>query len=130
EDPNEIRMMTTDLFKHPVLLSETIEKMHADGVRTFIELGPKGGLLSFVSSTLQCRPHLTIACDLPNRSSISQLNHLLAALFCNGSSLNIDYLYRRRGVSVLSEADLIPSKTLTSRKLSTVYPELIPSERL
>ncbi|MBX9694895.1 MAG: hypothetical protein K2Z81_21080, partial [Cyanobacteria bacterium] len=65
--------------------------------------------------------HLAIACDVPNRSSITQLNHLLAVLICTGKSVDLNHLYRGRR---LVEINLIAGTDANSftPRLSLAYP--------
>ena len=39
-------------WARPVEFRKTVEKMHDDGVRFFLEIGPRGNLTSFVSDIL------------------------------------------------------------------------------
>jgi phosphopantetheinyl transferase len=70
--------------------------MYAAGARLFVEVGPKSNLTAFVDDILRGRPHLAIGCDVPQRSSITQLNHVVGVLAAQGVSMRLDYLYARR----------------------------------
>ncbi len=41
----------------------------------------RGNLTGFVDDILRDRPHFAIAANLPRRSGLTQLNHLVAALY-------------------------------------------------
>src|SRR5207253_9740378 len=82
DDIEELRALCTGLFEKTIQLRSTVEKAYEDGARIFVELGPRGSLTPLIQETLAEKPHLAVACDLTNRSSITQLNHLLGALFC------------------------------------------------
>ena len=51
-EPGEIRMTLASQIASSVRFSEEIEKMHADGVRTFVEVGPGAVLTGLVKDTL------------------------------------------------------------------------------
>ena len=70
--------------------------MHADGVRIFVEVGPRGNLTAFVDDILRGQPHLAVPADIINRPGIGQLNHLVGQLAAHGVSMALDYLYRHR----------------------------------
>ena len=109
-DPENIRVLAARQTALPVRFRETIEAMHDDGARVFVEVGPKGTLTSFVSDTLRTRPHAAIPCDLPQMSGVLQLNRLLAQLSAHGVSMRLDPLYERRGAKKLSWKVTEPAK--------------------
>ena len=75
---------------------ETIEAMHADGLRLFVDVGARGNLAGFVEDILRGKPAFAMAANLPRRGGLTQLNHLVAATFAQGAPLKTDYLYARR----------------------------------
>ncbi len=96
EDPEEIRRLAAGQWARPVRFRETIEAMHQDGARVFVEVGPRGNLTAFVEDTLRGRRHLAMAANLPGRSGITQLNHLVALLAAHHVPMKLDHLYARR----------------------------------
>lgn len=124
-DANAVRDIGTQLFKHPVRFAESIEAMYKDGVRVFVELGPKGGLTSSVDKILAGRPHLALAADVPNRTSVWQLHHLLAVLACHGVKMTLAHLYSRRNLQAV-EPGVQTSPSRTTMKLRLTYPEIKP----
>jgi len=95
-EPEAIRELLQMQWSKPVLFRKTIENMYDQGIRTFVEVGPGGILSSFVEDILAGRPHCVVQTDLKNRSSTTQLNHLVGILAAQGHFLNFDYLYRNR----------------------------------
>jgi acyl transferase domain-containing protein/phosphopantetheinyl transferase len=75
---------------------KTVQALYADGVRIFVEVGPRGNLSAFVDAILRGRPHLAVPANLAHRSGITQLNHLVAMLAVNDVPMNLDYLYALR----------------------------------
>ena len=76
--------------------------MYDDGVRLFVEVGPKGNLTTFVEDILRGRSALAVPANLTRRSGIAQLNHLLGMLAAHGVPMALDALYARREPRELS----------------------------
>jgi malonyl CoA-acyl carrier protein transacylase len=96
DDPAAIRTLAVAQWARPVEFRSTVEAMYADGVRLFVEVGARGNLTGFVEDTLRGRPQFAVAANLPRRSGLTQLNHLVAALFAQGVPVLPDHLYARR----------------------------------
>ncbi len=95
-DPDEIRRLAVEHWATPVAFTEMIENMYADGVRVFVEAGPRGNLTSFVEDILRGRPMLAVPSDTQRRSSLTQLNHLVGQLAVHGVPLDLNSLYKLR----------------------------------
>jgi acyl transferase domain-containing protein/phosphopantetheinyl transferase (holo-ACP synthase) len=96
DDVARIRTLATEQWTLPVRFRATIEAMHRDGVRLFIDVGARGNLAGFVEDTLRGQPAYGIAANLPRRSALTQLNHLVASIWAHGESISTDLLYARR----------------------------------
>ena len=66
-----------------------VEQAYADGVRTFIEIGPRDSLTKSVSKILGLRPHRALAADSIEQSDTCQLAHTIAALYADGHEVDI-----------------------------------------
>ena len=66
-----------------------VEQAYADGVRTFIEIGPRDSLTHSVSKILGLRPHRALATDSIEQSDTCQLVHTIAALYADGHKIDI-----------------------------------------
>ena len=95
DDPDAIRELAIAQWTQTVAFRETIEAMHADGLRLFVDVGARGNLAGFVEDTLRGKPAFAVAANLPRRSGLTQLNHLVAALFAQGVPIQPDFLYVR-----------------------------------
>ncbi|MGE3822288.1 MAG: phosphopantetheine-binding protein, partial [Isosphaeraceae bacterium] len=103
----EIRRLVVDQWVQPVLFRQTVEAMYADGARIFVEVGARGSLTGYVEDVLRGRPHFAVSANLPRRSGVTQLNHLVASLYAQGVSIRPDVLYaRRRPVALDLSRDL------------------------
>jgi acyl transferase domain-containing protein/phosphopantetheinyl transferase len=126
--PAEIQKLYVAHWVRPVLFQQTIERMYADGVRIFVEAGPRGNLTAFVDDILRGSPHLAVPANVARRSGISQLNHLVALLATQGIPMNLRHLYARRDPQRLpwetAEADSTAKRSITPRKLSLEVPHL------
>ncbi len=73
EDPNEIRMLARNLWHKPVLFRETVQRLYADGVRLFIDVGPGAKLAGYALDTLRGKNFSVSSVSPGNRSSVSFL---------------------------------------------------------
>lgn len=94
--PGAIRDLAASQWASAVRFRETIEVMHQDGVRLFVECGPRGNLCTFLDDTLRSKPYAAVPANLMHRSGITQLNHLCAMLLAHGVEMDLGHLYARR----------------------------------
>ncbi|QCG90694.1 type I polyketide synthase [Azospirillum sp. TSH100] len=62
----------------------TVRRAHDDGVRIFVEHGPRSALTRAIAATLAGRDHLAVSLDHPGRAPLEQLAHVAAELFAAG----------------------------------------------
>ncbi|NBC20700.1 MAG: hypothetical protein GVY06_06575 [Alphaproteobacteria bacterium] len=67
----------------------TIEQAYDDGVRTFVEIGPRDTLTRSISRLLGERPHLAVASDRVETSDLAQIAELAAALYADGRKVSM-----------------------------------------
>jgi malonyl CoA-acyl carrier protein transacylase len=91
-DPDAIRTLAVNHWVSPVEFTRLIETMYADGVRLFVEVGPRGNLSAFVEDILRGRPFAAIPANTPRRSGPTQINHLVAQLVAHGVPVKLDGL--------------------------------------
>ena len=91
-DPAAARDLLASQLARPVNFVTEIEQMYADGVRTFLEVGPGAVLTGLVNSILSGREYRAIALDSSNgrRGGIFDLAHALAQLSASGYSIRLD----------------------------------------
>jgi len=129
DDVEAIRKITTELFTHPIMLKRTVQSMYEDGVRVFVEVGPKGLLSPLVSDTLSGQPHVSVATNSSAESSITQLNRCLAELAANGVKMNLNYLFKRRCPKEL-DFTALPQAQRAPVMLNLGYPEITLPEAI
>jgi malonyl CoA-acyl carrier protein transacylase len=95
-EPDAIRRLAVEHWAAPVEFVQMIEGMYAEGVRIFVEAGPRGHVTSFVEDILRGRPFAAMAANVSRRSGITQINHLVAHLFAHHVPLRLEHLYLRR----------------------------------
>src|SRR5262245_48783296 len=95
-EPDEIRRQAVRHYATPVEFTRLIRNMHADGVRLFVECGPRGNLTAFTEDILRGERFAAVASNVPHRSGIVQLNHLAAQLAAHRVPLNFEPFYSRR----------------------------------
>ncbi|MEQ8787394.1 MAG: polyketide synthase dehydratase domain-containing protein [Pirellulaceae bacterium] len=139
DDPAEIRRLALSHWASPVEFTKMIRTMHDDGVRLFVEVGPRGNLTAFVEDILRGREHLAVPANLPRRSGVTQIHHLAAQLACHGVPLNLAHLDARRQVRTFdpfegrrsaSKAIAPPPATSTAALPPRFAPELAPHTAL
>ncbi len=121
-DLNKLREITTNLFTRPIRLQATIEKLYERGVTKFVEVGPKGVMTSVIDEILACKPHLAVASNKSIGSAIGQLHHMIAALACHDTKIDLDYLYHRRAPKKLDLGALPPARSRSTINLRMVFP--------
>ncbi len=70
----------------PINFPATVKQAYQDGVRTFVEIGPRDTLSQGIAKTLGQKPHLAIPADRIDMSDLGQITALSCALFADGRS--------------------------------------------
>ncbi|HEY7158113.1 MAG TPA: acyltransferase domain-containing protein, partial [Gemmataceae bacterium] len=113
-----IRRLAVAHWASPVEFIRLVETMHADGVRLFVECGPRGNLTSFVQDILRRRPFEAVAVNLAQRSGLTQLNHLAALLAAHHVPLRFEHFYGRRNPQLVAwEASGVASAPREPRRV-------------
>lgn len=124
-DVDGIRDLATSQWSRKVRFVETIEAMYASGVRTFIEVGPRGNLTAFVEDVLKKRPHLAIASNLHRRPGLQQLNELVCLMHANHVAMDPAALYRHRSPKKMDIEGTEPQKQGREKvKINTLLPRI------
>ena len=129
DEAEGIRRLAIDQWTRPVGFRRTIEAMHSAGLDVFVDVGARGNLAGFVEDTLRGRPAFAVAANLPRRSGLAQLNHLVASLFAQGVDFKPDHLYARRR-PVRLDFEVRPGKTRPAATLAVGFPSMKLSDAL
>lgn len=127
-DLAEVHQLAYDHWLKPVEFRATVLRMHADGIRIFVEVGPRGNLTAFIDDILNGCVYAAVPSNVTRRSGITQLHHLLAQLAAHGVSLTTAPLYECRQLTPVDFAAPLPVRpsppSLARVKLPTGAPAL------
>lgn len=96
DEPENIQHLALEQWVEPVRFNQTITKMHEDGVRIFLEVGPRANLTGFVNDILKDQPHCAVATNAHHRSGIRQLLHALGLAAAHGVPMDLSKLHLNR----------------------------------
>lgn len=96
DDPEQVRALAAGQWSQTVRFRETIRKMHDDGVRVFVEVGPSGNLTAFVNDILADREYLALASNVRRKNGVEQLLSTLALLYAAGREVDVGQLFAPR----------------------------------
>ncbi len=100
----------------PVCFSDQVANMYADGVRIFLEVGPRAVLTGLIKECLAGRPVLAIAID-SGKGGIRTFLEVLGELWAHGVAMNLDRLYVSRAgrldLDALAETRPVPLSPAT-----------------
>jgi acyl transferase domain-containing protein/4'-phosphopantetheinyl transferase EntD len=124
-DENGIRALASGQWATCVRFRQTVQAMYKDGVRIFVEIGPRGNLTAFVNDTLRGTAHLALPSDDP-RGGLTQLNHAVAQLAIHRVPVRLEHLYARRR---RAEASTPPGQRSSMGHLQTgLQPMRLPAQ--
>ena len=103
---------------------KTIEQAYADGVRTFIEIGPHNSCTRMIRQILKDRPHLALAASHRNEDECFTLLKCLGTLAAAGADLDYDFIFP--SVSVHSTSAASASTNAIKVRIGRAKPKLPP----
>ena len=89
----EVRDLLAGQIAGTVRFRETVEALYADGVRTFVEVGPGVVLTGLVAQCLGDRPHLSVALDRRGANGVACLLEGLGTLAVDGVPVDFAALW-------------------------------------
>lgn len=101
QDPVQVRALAAGQWSQTVRFRETIGRMHDDGVRLFVEVGPSGNLTAFVNDILAGREYVALSSNVRRKNGVEQLLSTLAQLYVAGREVDLGKLYGRRELPAL-----------------------------
>jgi malonyl CoA-acyl carrier protein transacylase len=108
-DPDAIRTLAVNHWVSPVEFARMIESMYRDGVRLFVEAGPRGNLSAFVEDILRGKSFAALPANVARRSGPTQVNHLVAQLAAHHVPLDLEHLFaadcQQKSAAVQDERD-------------------------
>jgi acyl transferase domain-containing protein len=104
--------------------TRTVEQAWADGVRVFIEHGPRGLCSGWIRRILGERDHLVVSLDVAGRSGVRQVQNACAWLVAAGVPVNVGALD-----AALAAAAPVPSTAVTRLTMPAHAPApLVPAQ--
>jgi acyl transferase domain-containing protein/phosphopantetheinyl transferase (holo-ACP synthase) len=94
DEPAEIIALAGRHLVEPVRFRQLVEALHADGVRTFVQVGT-GSLLGFVDDTLRDHDVLTASANVPKLTGTAALRRVAVALWTVGVDVDLAPLGHR-----------------------------------
>ncbi|WP_437715756.1 SDR family NAD(P)-dependent oxidoreductase [Sorangium sp. So ce448] len=110
----------------PVRFVEEIERMYADGVRTFVEVGPGSVLTNLVGDILSGRPHRAVALDRKGKHGVTSLLEAVARLAVAGVPLDPRVLWE--GFAAPSDPRALPKPKLALQINGSNYGKPYPPQ--
>ncbi|MBQ61044.1 MAG: hypothetical protein CMQ19_03105 [Gammaproteobacteria bacterium] len=92
--PNKIRETLAWQLANPVRFQKSIEQMHDDGIRLFLEVGPGSLLAGMVKDCLKGRDFSVISLDNRKQDSLTAFWNALGNLSACGVQLNYEALWQ------------------------------------
>ena len=117
------RMLTRQAVE-PVDFPKTLQAAYADGVRTFVEIGPRDTLSGAIIETLGERVR-ALPADRFGAPSLTTITELTAALFVDGHAVKTDWLAEQIEKAAANQVPLRKGAALTYR--AHVLPPAIQS---
>jgi len=109
-DPVEIRKLAAAQWAARVRFTETVERLHDDGVRMFLEVGPSANLTGFVEDVLKGREALALAMDSRRRGGLGQVLQSLGRLWVAGRDMQVSALFDGRALDPVDIAGPAPRR--------------------
>lgn len=124
--PRHARDDTAERWAKTVRFAETVRRMHEDGVRVFLEVGPRGLMTPAIGDVLGGAEYAAIATNSIHRRGRLQFQHALAQLAALGAPVTISHFYARRGAKRLDfdGAVSMEVREASEMSLSRLFPKL------
>lgn len=109
-DADGVRDLAVSQWARTVRFGATIERLYADGFRTFVEVGPGSTLTGFVRNTLRGRPHVALSTHVARRPGLEHLLQVFGRLYVSGHDVSPAALADKRiGLSRVGTEDRVAS---------------------
>jgi acyl transferase domain-containing protein len=100
-DTTEIRALAAWQWATRVRFTETVQALHEDGVRLFLEVGPSANLTGFIDDALKGREALALPLDSRRHGGLAHFLQSLGRLWVAGRDFNASALFDGRGLTPL-----------------------------
>ncbi|HZX48069.1 MAG TPA: SDR family NAD(P)-dependent oxidoreductase [Nitrospirota bacterium] len=118
-EPQAIVRILSDHLVNPVNFEKEIDAMYEAGARIFVEVGPRNILTGLTQQILEGRQYLAVSTDIPGRSGLLQIQHVLGQLISEGVTVHLDRLYQGRRVRKFNLKTLVEQTKETATSPTT-----------
>jgi acyl transferase domain-containing protein/phosphopantetheinyl transferase (holo-ACP synthase) len=106
--PAAVRKLAAAQWSQKVRFRETVLKMHDDGVRMFVEVGPSANLTAFVNDILIDRDFAAVPTNVRRKNGVEQLLNALGQLYVAGRGPVLERLFADRAIAAIDLAGGMP----------------------
>jgi len=106
DSPAAVRKLAAAQWSQKVRFRETVLKMHEDGVRLFVEVGPSSKLTAFVNDVLIDRDFAALSTNVRRKNGVEQLLAVLGQLYVAGRGPVLERLFATRAIAIIDLAGL------------------------
>ena len=96
-----VRKLAAAQWSQKVRFRETVQKMHDDGVRLFVEVGPSSNLTAFVNDILIDREFVALPTNVRRKNGVEQLLSVLGQLWVGGRGPVLERLFAGRAIATI-----------------------------
>lgn len=104
DSPAAVRKLAAAQWAAKVRFRETVLKMHDDGVRLFVEVGPSSKLSAFVNDILIDRDYSALSTNVRRKNGVEQLLSVLGQLYVAGRGPALERLFGSRAIAAIDLA--------------------------
>jgi len=104
DSPAAVRKLAAAQWSTKVRFRETVLKMHEDGVRLFVEVGPSAKLTAFVNDILIDRDFAALSTNVRRKNGVEQLLAVLGQLYVAGRGPVLERLFAARAITAIDLA--------------------------
>ncbi|GAB4035381.1 MAG: beta-ketoacyl synthase N-terminal-like domain-containing protein [Rubrivivax sp.] len=104
DSPAAVRKLAAAQWAQKVRFRETILRMHDDGVRLFVEVGPSSKLTAFVNDILIDRDYTALSTNVRRKNGVEQLLSVLGQLYVAGRGPVLERLFAPRRIATIDLA--------------------------
>lgn len=101
ESATAVRQLAAAQWSQKVRFRETVLKMHDDGVRLFIEVGPSPNLTAFVNDILIDRQYVALSTNARRKNGVDQVLTVLGQLYVAGRGADLGKLFAQRDIDAI-----------------------------
>jgi malonyl CoA-acyl carrier protein transacylase/phosphopantetheinyl transferase len=103
-----VRKLAAAQWSQKVRFRETVLKMHDDGVRIFVEVGPSANLTAFVNDILIDQEYVAVPTNARRKNGVEQLMTALGQLYVAGRGPVLERLFSSRAIARIDLAGTTP----------------------